>query len=97
MEKIERARTSFINIPQLIDAYKRIWKWVIASVLIFVALGVLFYLKREDKSEVVAQVLISDESSKSMPALGEFASLIGGGMFGANRSVEDEMVIIKAH
>lgn len=97
MEQKERVRTSFINIPQLIDAYKRIWKWVIASVLFFLALGVLVYLKREDKCEVVAQVLISDESSKSMPSLGEFAGLLGGGMFGANRSVEDEMVIIKAH
>lgn len=98
MGKKESVKTSFINIPQLLAAYRRLWKWVVVSVLVFLLLGVLVFVRREDECEVVAQVLISDESSQSLPSLGEFASLIGGGgAFGANRSVEDEMVIIKAH
>lgn len=98
MTKEENKRqSSLINIPQLINAYRHNWKWVAVSVLAFLALGVLVYKKQDKTCEVSAQVLISDEGSKAMSSLGEMASMFSGGSFGSNRSVEDEMVIIKAH
>ncbi|MDE6449689.1 MAG: hypothetical protein K2L41_06370 [Muribaculaceae bacterium] len=93
-----KQQSSLINIPQLINAYRHNWKWVAASVMIFMALGALLYLKQAKSCEVSAQVLISDEGSKATASISEVASMFGGGgSFGANRSVEDEMVIIKAH
>jgi len=97
MENRNDKRTSFINVAKLLEAYRRLWKWVVVSVLLFLLLGVFVYLRQERKCEVVAQLLISDEGSKSMSSLGEFAGMFGSGSFGANRSVEDEMIIIKAH
>lgn len=91
-------KTSFINIPQLINAYRRSWKWVAVSVLIFLSLGVIVYLRQIKACEVSAQLLISDEGSKASSSLSEVASMFGGSSsFGSNRSIEDEMVIIKAH
>ncbi len=93
-----KQKTSFINIPQLLKAYCRNWKWVAASVIVFLALGTLVYLRQAKACEVSAQLLISDEGSKATASISEVASMFGGGgSFGANRSVEDEMVIIKAH
>ncbi len=92
-----KQHSSLINIPQLINTYRHNWKWVAVSVLAFLALGILVYKKQIQTCEVSAQVLISDEGSKAMSSLGEMASMFSGGSFGSNRSVEDEMVIIKAH
>ncbi|MBD5365488.1 MAG: hypothetical protein HDR82_00495 [Bacteroides sp.] len=99
METSEKNTTSFINVSQLLKAYLKNWKWVAVSVVVFLFLGVIVYLKREQHCEVIAQVLISDEKdSGAASKLGDVASLFGGGSsFGANRSIEDEMTIVKAH
>ncbi|MCM1449441.1 MAG: hypothetical protein NC082_03795 [Clostridiales bacterium] len=94
----EQQKNSIINIPSLIDAYKKHWKWVALSVFVFLLLGVVVYKKQIQHCEVIAQVLISDETSSQSSSLGDIASMFGGGSsFGSNRSIEDEMVIVKAH
>lgn len=93
-----KKQTSFIDVPQLIKAYIVNWKWVVASVIVFLGLGVLVFLKQANNVEVQAQVLVSDESSSQASSLGDIASMFGGGgSFGSNRSIEDEMVVIKSH
>ena len=87
-----------INFPALLTAYKHNWLWIVASVIICAALGAIALLKKQSSCEVVAQVLISDEGSKSFSAMSDIAGMFGGGgSFGSNRSIDDEMVILMAH
>ena len=94
---IASKNSPLINYAALLTTYKRHWLWVVLSVILFGALGTITLIKKQPTSEVVAQVLVSDESSKSFSAMSELTSVFGGGAFGANRSIDDEMVIIMAH
>ncbi|MDE6086130.1 MAG: hypothetical protein K2G40_07005, partial [Muribaculaceae bacterium] len=94
---IASKNSPLINYTALLATYKRHWLWVVLSVILFGALGTIVLIKKQPTSEVVAQVLVSDESSKSFSAMSELTSVFGGGAFGANRSIDDEMVIIMAH
>lgn len=94
---IATKKAPLVNLSALIADYKRYWVWVMVSILLFVGLGVIAVLKKQPSSEIVAQVLISDENSKSFTAMSELAGMFGGGSFGSNRSIDDEMVIIMAH
>lgn len=90
------SKGQLINIPALISTYRKYWYLIILSVIFFAGLGVVMKVRQQSRSEVVAQVLISDE--KSSRSMGNIAAMFGGGgSFGANRSIEDEMVIVKAH
>lgn len=98
MAENQQQKNSFINIPQLISAYRKNWKWVIVSVAVLLLFGLYVYKKRITQCEVLAQVLVSDETSSQASTLGDIASVFGGSSsFGSNRSIEDEMVIIKSH
>lgn len=99
MSKDKQSSGSFFNVSELISVYLSKWKWILVSILVFMLLGVVVYKKQQPTSEIVAQVLISDEKSSATSSLGEIASMFGAGgsSFGSNRSIEDEMVIIKAH
>lgn len=90
-------KSSFINIPALLAAYRRRWMWVGLSAVVFLLLGYVVCKRAQGGCEVNAQVLVSDEHSTKASSVGDIASMFGGGSFGSNRSVEDEMVIIKAH
>ena len=89
--------SSFVNVTQLLTVYKKIWAYVLLSVVAFLILGCILYYRQPNRCEVVAQVLISDESSTASSPLSSLAGMFGGGAFGANRNINDEMVIIKSH
>lgn len=99
MEEKEAAqKSSFINLPLLLKACRKNWKWVAASVIVFATLGVIFIIRQQSGCEISAQVLISDESSSKASAMSDIANMFGGSSsFGSNRSIEDEMVVIKSH
>lgn len=92
-----KKNSTIVDFPSLIEAYKT-HKWQVAlCVVIALALGMVVKYRSQSMCEVKGQVLISDSDSKSS-GVSTVTELLGGGTgFGANRSTEDEMVIVVSH
>ncbi len=76
------------------------WKFIAMSVIVFTALGVLWAKISTPRSEVIANVLITSEDG--MGAAGSMALEIAsnfsmGDMFGSNRTVDDELAVMRSH
>lgn len=96
MEPTSKNVTLF-NSRALLASYRLYWPWVLFCVMLCGGLGFLAIKCTVPKVEIAGQILISDENSSKASSLGTLAGMFGGGAFGSNRSVEDEMVVVTAH
>lgn len=92
-----KKHSDFIDIKSVLDDYLRHWPLFVASVIFFVGVGVLFTRIKKQNYAVRANVLIAQEESNPLNAMGggEMATL--GSLFGAKGSVDDEFYILNSH
>ena len=84
--------SDFIDFNALIKTYLSKWYWFVISVIFCVGLGYLYTRKYQRPMAVRANVLIQQEVSNPMAALGGMGSL-----FGSKGFVEDEVFVIGSH
>lgn len=85
-------KSDFIDINALFRSYLSKWYWFVLSIAFCVLLGYLYTRKFPRKMAVRANVLIEQENSSPMAALGGMSSL-----FGSNGKVDDEIFVIGSH
>lgn len=92
-----KKNSDFIDIRALVTDWLRHWPWFIVSVALFVGLGLLYIKASKPKYAVRANVLIAQEGSNPLSAMGggEMASL--GALFGAKGAVDDEYYLLTSH
>lgn len=83
---------------EFLDRCKARWKWFVISVAVFGCLGVIWVLRSQSQSEVIANVLISEDDGGGGGIALEIASSFNmGDMFGGSRSVDDELAVMTSH
>ncbi|MGL5318094.1 MAG: GumC family protein [Bacteroidales bacterium] len=83
-----------INLVEVVMKYVCYWKWILASVLLFVGLG-FFYLQTKNKIyQVSTTVLLNDEKGNARSDLGVFQEM--GILSGAGANVENEMEVMRS-
>lgn len=92
-----KKNSDFIDIKSMLDDYLRHWPWFVVSVIFFIGVGLLFTRVKKPQYAVRANVLIAQEESNPLNAMGggEMATL--GSLFGAKGSVDDEFYILNSH
>ncbi|MDE6041921.1 MAG: hypothetical protein K2G07_00040, partial [Muribaculaceae bacterium] len=91
-----KKKSEFIDIKALLDDYLRHWPWFVISVIVFMGMGLLYAKVKKPQYAVRANVLIAQEDSNPMGAMGgEMGAL--GSLFGAKGAVDDEFYVISSH
>lgn len=91
-------RNGRFNLGEFLDRCKARWKWFVISVAVFGCLGVIWVLRSQPQSEVIANVLISEDDGGGGGIALEIASSFNmGDMFGGSRSVDDELAVMTSH
>lgn len=82
-----------IDVIELLRYYSTKWKYILASVVVFLALGAVYAYMKSPIYEVQANVLITDNDTKS-DFLRSFSM---ADMFGGKAAVDDEIAIMYSH
>lgn len=89
---------SKFNLSEFIRQCRRRWKLFAASIIVFGVLGGLWLAISQPRSEVIANVLISEDDGGGGGLALELASSFSmGDMFGGSRSVDDELAVMTSH
>jgi capsular exopolysaccharide synthesis family protein len=91
----KKKKSDFIDFSGLLADYREKWWWFAISVVVCLALGLIYSKMVHPSYEVRANImLVSDDATTSMAAgLTDMTSLLGGG----NANTEDESVILQSH
>lgn len=81
-----------IDIREILLYYLRYWKWFVASILLFVALGILVYLSWDRSYEVSTSVLIKEEGSKAS-ANSAISNLEDLGLLSTTNNIDNEIAV----
>lgn len=91
-----KKKSEFIDIKSIIDDYLRHWPWFLASFIFFMGVGVLYAKVKKPVYAVRANVLIAQEESNPLNAMGGDMGMLGS-IFGAKGSVDDEFYVLSSH
>ena len=85
-----------INLKQLVEQYAYYWKWFVLSLVVCVAIALVYLRYAEKIYSVNAKVLLQDENQASgeLAGLGELASLTG--VSSGSAFIADQMDIMKS-
>lgn len=84
-----------INIREILFHYLHYWKWFVASVLLFLVLGVLVYLSWNRDYEVSTSVLIKEEGSKAS-ANSAISNLEDMGLLSTTNNIDNEIAVFSS-
>lgn len=82
-----------IDVIELLRYYSTKWKYILASVVVFLALGAVYAYMKSPIYEVQANVLITDNDTKS-DFLRSFSI---ADMFGGKAAVDEEIALMYSH
>lgn len=84
-----------IDIREILLYYSRYWKWFIASVFVFMLLGVIVYLSWQRSYEVSTSVLIKEEGNKASAnsAIGNLEDL---GLLSTTNNIDNEIAVFSS-
>jgi len=88
--------SEFIDIKSILDEYLRHWPWFVFSLIFFLGIGVLYAKIKKPVYAVRANVLIAQEESNPLNAMGNEMGMLGS-IFGAKGSVDDEYYVLSSH
>lgn len=91
-----KKKSEFIDIKSVLDDYLRHWLWFAVSIVFFVGMGVLYAKIKKPVYGVRANVLIAQEESNPLSAMGGDMGMLGS-IFGAKGSVDDEYYVLSSH
>lgn len=91
--KNEKKTEKKIDIIEMLRFYSTKWKYILVSVIVFMILGGIYAYMKSPIYEVQANVLITDNDTKS-DFLRSFSM---ADMFGGKSSVDDEIAIMYSH
>lgn len=93
----EEEREEAINWRELIENYLIHWKWIVASVIVFLIAGGIYYMKQPRNYEFKAQVLVIDPNSQmtEMSILKELNN-IGFSSRGSKSITNNEELVMKS-
>lgn len=91
-----KKKSEFIDIKSVLDDYLRHWLWFAVSIVFFVGMGVLYAKIKKPVYGVRANVLIAQEESNPLNAMGGDMGMLGS-IFGAKGSVDDEYYVLSSH
>lgn len=89
----DKKKDKKIDIVELLRFYSTKWKYILVSVIVFMILGGIYAYTKSPIYEVQANVLITDNDTKS-DFLRSFSM---ADMFGGKSSVDDEIAIMYSH
>lgn len=92
----EESEDGGLNIHDIIDMFVPRWRWFLASVIVCMAVAVLYLMRATPVYTRNASVLIKDDSKNSTAngVMSQFADM--GGMFKVNSNVKNELLTIQS-
>lgn len=84
-----------IDLRDVIFKYLRHWRWFVASVLLFLAIGLLVYMKKDRVYDVSSSVLVKEDKggSQKTGALGDLESL---GLISTTSNIDNEIAVLSS-
>mgnify|MGYP000987240176 CR=1 FL=1 len=88
--------TEEINLREIVFKYLRYWKWFVISVIVFLVLGSVVYLKMDRKYSVSTAVLLKENQGSGAQKSSPLGSLEELGLLSTTNNIDNEIAVFSS-